>query len=143
MWQRNSNGTISAAEKSKRGSLAADTAIIARTRSLGAKRKVAKLYDCDAGYGMKAFFGMLDEQPVKIILFGDACSVVTDPIAKAIKFFHLIQLSYADTFTATTANFFRIVPSEESFNPARVKLLKHYNWTHVGTIYQNTPRNSL
>lgn len=100
---------------------------------------------------MKAFFGMLDEQPVKIILFGDACSVVTDPIAKAIKFFHLIQvsfishslllspitndgftlidlilffphftssqLSYADTFTATTANFFRIVPSEESFNP--------------------------
>lgn len=27
------------------------------------------------------------------------------------------QLSYADTFTATTANFFRIVPSEGSFNP--------------------------
>jgi len=41
---------------------------------------------------MKAFFRMLDEEPVKIILFGDACPAVTDPIAKAIKFFHLIQV---------------------------------------------------
>ncbi|KAH9494150.1 Gamma-aminobutyric acid type B receptor subunit 2 [Dermatophagoides farinae] len=85
---------------------------------------------CDAAYGMKAFFRMLDEDPVKILLFGGACPSVTDPIAKTSKFFHLIQLSYADTFTATTANFFRIVPSEGSFNP-------------VGTIYQNLPRYSL
>lgn len=133
---------------------------------------------------MQAFFRMLDEEPVKVILFGDACPTVTDPIAKASKFFHLIQvwsiilthfspfqlcnlswfkLSYADTFTATTANFFRIVPSEGSFNPgtskqldnfgsiqffffefsARVKLLQYFNWTHVGTIYQNSPRYSL
>lgn len=74
-----------------------------------------------------------------------------------------VQMSYADTFTATTANFFRIVPSEGSFNPgnittnltfifqcnnqlsllARVKLLKQFNWTKVGTIYQNTPRYAL
>nr|XP_046912764.1 gamma-aminobutyric acid type B receptor subunit 2-like [Dermatophagoides farinae] len=92
---------------------------------------------------MKAFFRMLDEDPVKILLFGGACPSVTDPIAKTSKFFHLIQLSYADTFTATTANFFRIVPSEGSFNPARVKLLKFFNWTKVGTIYQNLPRYSL
>ncbi|KAH9416586.1 Gamma-aminobutyric acid type B receptor subunit 2 [Dermatophagoides pteronyssinus] len=98
---------------------------------------------CDAAYGMKAFFQMLDEDPVKILLFGGACPSVTDPIAKTSKFFHLIQLSYADTFTATTANFFRIVPSEGSFNPARVKLLKFFNWTKVGTIYQNLPRYSL
>nr|XP_027198671.1 uncharacterized protein LOC113792912 [Dermatophagoides pteronyssinus] len=98
---------------------------------------------CDAAYGMKAFFQMLDEDPVKILLFGGACPSVTDPIAKTSKFFHLIQLSYADTFTATTANFFRIVPSEGSFNPARVKLLKYFNWTKVGTIYQNLPRYSL
>ena len=49
-------------------------------------------FQCDAAYGMKAFFRMLDEEPAKIILFGDACPVVTDPIAKASKFFHLIQV---------------------------------------------------
>lgn len=48
---------------------------------------------CDAAYGMKAFFQMLDEEPAKIILFGDACPAVTDPIAKASKFFQLIQVT--------------------------------------------------
>ena len=51
------------------------------------------VFQCDAAHGMKTFFRMLDEEPVKIILFGDACPAVTDPIAKAIKFFHLIQVS--------------------------------------------------
>lgn len=98
---------------------------------------------CDAAFGMKAFFNMLYDPPPKVMLFGDACTAVTDPIAKASKFFHLIQLTYADTFTALTPNFFRIVPSEAAFNPARVAMLKTFNWTRVGTIYQNAPRYSL
>lgn len=40
-------------------------------------------------------------------------------------------------------NFFRIVPSENAFNPPRLSLLKEFNWTRVGTIYQNEPRYSL
>lgn len=40
-------------------------------------------------------------------------------------------------------NFFRIVPSENAFNPPRLKLLQEFNWTRVGTIYQNEPRFSL
>ncbi|XP_054162297.1 gamma-aminobutyric acid type B receptor subunit 2-like [Oppia nitens] len=98
---------------------------------------------CDAAQGMKEFFNMLYFPPIKVLLFGDACPVVTDPIAKASKFFNLIQLTYADKFTALTPNFFRIVPSEAAFNPARVSLLKHFNWTRVGTIYQNSPQYSL
>jgi len=58
-----------------------------------------------------------------------------------------LQLSYADTHPMYTTegypNFFRIVPSEAAFNPARVALLSHFNWTRVGTIYQNSPRFSL
>ncbi|KFM68251.1 Gamma-aminobutyric acid type B receptor subunit 2, partial [Stegodyphus mimosarum] len=40
-------------------------------------------------------------------------------------------------------NFFRVVPSETAFNPARVVLLRHFNWTRVGTLYQNSPRYAL
>lgn len=40
-------------------------------------------------------------------------------------------------------NFFRIVPSENAFNMPRIRLLQHFNWTRVGTIYQNEPRYAL
>lgn len=58
-----------------------------------------------------------------------------------------LQLSYADThpmFSNTDfPNFFRVVPSENAFNAPRLALLRHFNWTRVGTIYQNEPRYAL
>lgn len=58
-----------------------------------------------------------------------------------------LQLSYADTHPMFTKqhfpNFFRVVPSENAFNAPRLKLLQEFNWTRVGTIYQNEPRYSL
>lgn len=57
------------------------------------------------------------------------------------------QLSYADTHPMFTReafpNFFRIVPSENAFNVPRIRLLQHFNWTRVGTLYQNEPRYAL
>lgn len=59
----------------------------------------------------------------------------------------MFQLSYADTHPMFTKqhfpNFFRVVPSENAFNAPRLKLLQEFNWTRVGTIYQNEPRYSL
>ncbi|XP_030763636.1 gamma-aminobutyric acid type B receptor subunit 2 isoform X2 [Sitophilus oryzae] len=102
---------------------------------------------CNAAVGVKAFFDMMHSGPHKLMLFGAACTHVTDPIAKASKHWHLTQLSYADTHPMFTKenfpNFFRIVPSENAFNPPRLSLLKEFNWTRVGTIYQNEPRYSL
>jgi gamma-aminobutyric acid type B receptor len=40
-------------------------------------------------------------------------------------------------------NFFRVVPSENAFNAPRIKLLQAFNWTRVGTLYQNEPRYAL
>jgi gamma-aminobutyric acid type B receptor len=40
-------------------------------------------------------------------------------------------------------NFFRVVPSESAFNAARLAFVRKYNWTRVGTIYQNNGRYSL
>lgn len=102
---------------------------------------------CNAAVGVKAFFDMMHSGPHKLMLFGAACTHVTDPIAKASKHWHLTQLSYADTHPMFTRenfpNFFRIVPSENAFNSPRLSLLREFNWTRVGTIYQNEPRYSL
>lgn len=38
---------------------------------------------------------MVYEAPKKMLLYGDACRVSTDPIAKASYFFDLIQVSLA------------------------------------------------
>lgn len=102
---------------------------------------------CDPAVGMKTFFDMLFKEPPKVMLFGAACTAVTDPIAKASQFFQLVQVTYADTHPMYTSesypNFFRVVPSESAFNPARVALLQRFNWTRVGTLYQNSPRYAL
>ncbi|XP_017886099.1 gamma-aminobutyric acid type B receptor subunit 2 [Ceratina calcarata] len=103
--------------------------------------------ECNTAVGVKAFFDMMHSGPHKVMLFGAACTHVTDPIAKASKHWRLTQLSYADTHPMFTnesfPNFFRVVPSENEFNAPRVALLMHFNWTRVGTIYQNEPRYAL
>ncbi|XP_067619626.1 gamma-aminobutyric acid type B receptor subunit 2 isoform X2 [Eurosta solidaginis] len=103
--------------------------------------------ECNAAVGVKSFFDMMHSGPNKLMLFGAACTHVTDPIAKASKHWHLTQLSYADTHPMFTKdafpNFFRVVPSENAFNAPRLALLREFNWTRVGTLYQNEPRYSL
>ncbi|KOB52110.1 Gaba-b receptor, partial [Operophtera brumata] len=90
--------------------------------------------ECNAAVGVKSFFDMMHSGPHKLMLFGAACTHVTDPIAKASKHWHLTQ---------AFPNFFRIVPSENAFNVPRIRLLQHFNWTRVGTLYQNEPRYAL
>ena len=57
------------------------------------------------------------------------------------------QLSYADTNPilsdrSTYPHFFRTVPSDSDFNPARIQLLRHFNWTRVGTLFQDASKGS-
>jgi len=42
---------------------------------------------------MKAFFDMMHEGPHKVMLFGAACTQVTDPIAKASKHWRITQVN--------------------------------------------------
>ena len=57
------------------------------------------------------------------------------------------KLSYADTnpiLSDRTAypNFFRTVPSDSDYNPARIQLLHKYEWKRVGTLFQDASRGS-
>lgn len=90
---------------------------------------------------------MVHLSPKKLILFGAACSPVTDQIAKAASHWNLVQLTYADTHPMFTnkvfPNFYRVVPSENEFNPPRLSILRYFNWTRVGTLYQNSAKYAL
>lgn len=52
---------------------------------------------CNAAVGMKAFFDMMHEGPHKVMLFGAACTQVTDPIAKASKHWRITQVNTTRT----------------------------------------------
>lgn len=39
-------------------------------------------------------------------------------------------------------NFYRTVPSDNDFNPARLALLETFNWTRVATIFQGVSKGS-
>lgn len=57
--------------------------------------KVSMLHhvdQCNAAVGVKSFFDMMHSGPHKLMLFGAACTHVTDPIAKASKHWHLTQV---------------------------------------------------
>lgn len=51
------------------------------------------IFQCNAAVGMKAFFDMMHEGPHKVMLFGAACTQVTDPIAKASKHWRITQVN--------------------------------------------------
>ncbi|KAI0215382.1 Gamma-aminobutyric acid type B receptor subunit 2 [Lamellibrachia satsuma] len=102
---------------------------------------------CDMAVGTKLFFDMMHDPPTKIMLFGDACSHVTAPIAESSVWWNIWQLSYADTNPLLSnrkryPNFFRTVPSDGDYNPARISFIRHFNWTRVGTLFQDASRGS-
>ena len=108
---------------------------------------LTSLFQCNPGVGLKSFFDMVHQTPHKLFLYGATCSPVTDQIAKAARHWNLVQISYADTHPMFTENtfphFFRIVQSENEYNPPRLSLLRYFNWTRVGTLYQNEAKYSL
>ncbi|XP_065314258.1 gamma-aminobutyric acid type B receptor subunit 2-like isoform X2 [Gordionus sp. m RMFG-2023] len=109
---------------------------------------VSNISKCKAAEGTKVFFDMMFNPPPKLMLFGGACTSVTAPIAEASPFWNLIQVSYAEmhpkfSSRQTYPNFYRTVPSLNYFNFAGVQLLNTFNWTKVGTLFQDDPQYSL
>ncbi|XP_070566244.1 gamma-aminobutyric acid type B receptor subunit 2-like [Ptychodera flava] len=120
------------------------------TQILNGYRLNMESYDtkCDMAEGTKALFEAMAEGPPKLMILGGICSDVTAPVAEAVLWWNMIQLSYANTEPFLSERekyptFFRTVPSETDFNPAKLKLLDHFNWTRVATIHQDTPRFSM
>ena len=58
---------------------------------------------CDMAVGTKLFFDMMHETPPKIMLFGDACSHVTAPIAESSVWWNIWQVYGCTYIRPTTA----------------------------------------
>ncbi|XP_033112630.1 gamma-aminobutyric acid type B receptor subunit 2-like [Anneissia japonica] len=102
---------------------------------------------CDMAIGMRSFFESMATSPTKFMVFGGVCPEVTSPIAEAVHFWNIPQLSFADTTPFLSQQdkypyFYRTVPSESADNVARIRLIKYLNWTSIGTIHQDVSRFS-
>ncbi|RUS81651.1 hypothetical protein EGW08_010568 [Elysia chlorotica] len=92
-------------------------------------------HGCDMAVATRAFFDMMAEsQTTTAMLFGDACYNVTGPMVQIAHQWDMFQLSYGDTNPMLSnrdeyPNFYRTVPSDSDFNPARLALLRAFNWS--------------
>ncbi len=50
-------------------------------------------FQCEMAVGMKAFFESIASGPTKYMIFGGACESVTAPIAQAVHFWNIVQVS--------------------------------------------------
>ncbi|XP_071956737.1 gamma-aminobutyric acid type B receptor subunit 2-like [Antedon mediterranea] len=103
--------------------------------------------ECDMAIGMRSFFESMASSPTKFMVFGGVCPEVTSPIAESIHLWNIPQLSFADTTPSLSQQdkypyFYRTVPSESADNVARIRLIKYFNWTSIGTIHQDVSRFS-
>ncbi|ETN77495.1 7 transmembrane receptor [Necator americanus] len=109
-------------------------------------------YRCKTSLGMKALFDLIASRPRPVALFGGMCTEVNEPVAMALKYWQIVQLSYAETHakfgTADSQElyptFFRIVPGDRNLNNAKCRLINHFGWKKVGTLKQSDePRHAL
>ncbi|GMS96512.1 hypothetical protein PENTCL1PPCAC_18687, partial [Pristionchus entomophagus] len=106
---------------------------------------IYKSTQCSPALGMKALFDVISRDPKPVAIFGGQCTNVNDPIAMALKYWHIVQLSYAEThpkFSSADAvelypTFFRVVPAYRNSNEAKVELIKHFKWNRIATIKQS------
>ncbi|PIO65268.1 hypothetical protein TELCIR_13072, partial [Teladorsagia circumcincta] len=107
---------------------------------------------CKTSLGMKALFDLIASRPRPVALFGGMCTEVNEPVAMALKYWQVVQLSYAETHakfgTADSQElyptFFRIVPGDRNLNNAKCRLINHFGWKKVGTLKQSDePRHAL
>ncbi|XP_019856011.1 PREDICTED: gamma-aminobutyric acid type B receptor subunit 1-like [Amphimedon queenslandica] len=103
--------------------------------------------ECDSSVGSwRLIESVLTTSPpnvTKIISFiGGGCSLATEPMAALTgQLYNIVQLSYFATSPALSDRrqyplFFRVSPSENLHNEARIALSNMYNWCKVATLYQ-------
>ncbi|KAL5009805.1 hypothetical protein ScPMuIL_012110 [Solemya velum] len=96
---------------------------------------------CDPGMCTNLMYKLLAEDPVKVAIVGAGCSTESEATAQASHLWNLTQISYGSSSPILSnrkrfPRFFRLAPPDTTLNPARITLLKYYNWKRVATIHQ-------
>ncbi|XP_072031852.1 gamma-aminobutyric acid type B receptor subunit 2-like [Amphiura filiformis] len=103
---------------------------------------------CDAGLGTRMLFDQLYTKPQKIMILGPACSTAAQSVAETAYHWNLVTMSYSAASSALSDRekypyFYRTYMPDAAVNPARVRLMKDFNWNRVATIHYNHELFSL
>ncbi|XP_072048302.1 gamma-aminobutyric acid type B receptor subunit 2-like [Amphiura filiformis] len=103
---------------------------------------------CSPGLSSRVFFDQIYREPPKIMILGGGCSVGSEAIAGTAHYWNLISVSPTSSSPGLSSRvkyplFYRTRPAEQSFNPARVAIMKKFGWTRVATIHENYELFSL
>ncbi|EDW39579.1 GL15283 [Drosophila persimilis] len=83
-----------------------------------------------------------------VMLLGNACSEVTESLAKVVPYWNIVQVSFGSTSPALSDRrefpyFYRTVAPDSSHNPARIAFIRRFGWGTVTTFSQNEEVHSL
>ncbi|KAL9973239.1 hypothetical protein ACROYT_G019663 [Oculina patagonica] len=106
-------------------------------------KMIVKDSKCDPAFTANMFMDLLSEQPNNLMVFGAACSDVTEILAEMSAYRNLAQISYASRSLALSnrekfPTLFRALPSESARNLARVAWIKHFGWERIATMFEKT-----
>ncbi|XP_070533384.1 gamma-aminobutyric acid type B receptor subunit 2-like [Ptychodera flava] len=98
--------------------------------------------ECDPGLATYLLCQHVYNGSQKIMVLGGGCSVSTVPVAAFSWYFNMLQISYAASSPELSDKskyplFLRTMQSDQMQNAARITIMKHFEWTHVATLYQN------
>ncbi|XP_045169714.2 gamma-aminobutyric acid type B receptor subunit 1-like [Mercenaria mercenaria] len=96
---------------------------------------------CHPGVSVYRLSQKLSKDPPYVMLLGAGCSVASEATAQVSYFWNLTQISFASTSPALSdrkrfPRFFRIGIPDQKLNPAKVDLMRQFNWKKVATINQ-------
>ncbi|ELT87738.1 hypothetical protein CAPTEDRAFT_22448, partial [Capitella teleta] len=97
---------------------------------------------CDPGHGLNALYELLYTDPPKVMVIGGGCSIVCQPCSEGSTQWNLTTVSYG-CMSPSLSNrerfpqFFRTVQPEVTQNPARIELMRLFDWDRVAIIQQS------
>ncbi|XP_060573691.1 gamma-aminobutyric acid type B receptor subunit 2-like [Ruditapes philippinarum] len=91
------------------------------------------------GLAARLLTEMLQEDPPKVAIIGPTLSNSLTVTGQIVPFYNIIELSYIATTATTTdrslfSTLFKVNQVANTLNPLRIKMMKHFGWSRVGTI---------
>ncbi|KAL5007636.1 hypothetical protein ScPMuIL_016442 [Solemya velum] len=97
---------------------------------------------CEPGIAAYKMFQLLNQLPVKCLIIGAGCSTSSAATAQSSHLWNLTQISYGSSSPLLSdrkkyPKFFRLAPPDTALIPARIAILKQYNWQRIATIHES------
>ncbi|XP_060600012.1 gamma-aminobutyric acid type B receptor subunit 1-like [Ruditapes philippinarum] len=96
---------------------------------------------CDPGTSVYQMFEIFHENPPYHMLLGGGCSITSEATSQVSYLWNITQFSYGSSSPILSdrkrfPRFFRIALPDQKLNPARIDLMRTFNWKKVATINQ-------